>query len=124
VTSVRLIVVSLTLYTYRSVVFSVWDGDTANGQLDLGINLKYTIPRLRLAGINAHEISRPEGVQPRDHLRDLLGPLPASVTIQTFKDRADNYGRPLGRIIRSDGVDLNQKMIDDAFAVAMGPLPS
>jgi endonuclease YncB( thermonuclease family) len=46
------------------------------------------------------------------------------VTIQTFKDRADNYGRPLGRIIRSDRVDLNQKMFDDGFAVAMGPLPS
>lgn len=94
-------------------VISVYDGDTATVRVDLGMGVS-TVVKLRLLGINAPEMSTPQGVPSRDHLRKLCK---VPLTIRTYKDPGDKYGRWLAEIWSGD-VCINDQMIIDGFAVA------
>lgn len=102
------------MYEYRSSILRVVDGDTVHAEVDLGFDIRFRM-KLRLFGINAPEMSTPEGAPARDHLSTLIGALP--LTIRTQKDHQEKYGRYLSTLIRDDGVDLNQAMVADGFAV-------
>ena len=104
------------MYQYTAIVVSVYDGDTAHLDVDLGFSMWVRGSRYRLARINAPELGTPEGVTARDYLATLL-PVGSPITVQTMKDRTDNYGRMLVEIYLSDGRSVNQLMLDTGHAV-------
>jgi endonuclease YncB( thermonuclease family) len=117
--------------TYTAVIGSVYDGDTAtNVTVQLGLGTLRQLERVRLSGINSPEMktkdAKPQqaGSAAKSHLAKLLGILPATVTLQTFLDARDDYGRYIVRIITHDGQNVNQAMLDDGFAVPLGPYPA
>lgn len=108
-------------------VLSVVDGDTIHAQVDLGFD-QYTNKTLRLAGINAPEMSTEEGKLAKQALIDLLQPHGPGVipqwdfTIETIKDKREKYGRYLATIFRnSDDLNINQDMVTLGCAVPYMP---
>lgn len=106
------------MYEYRATVVSVYDGDTATFDVDLGFFVHLKRVRVRLAGINAPEMVRgvPAGVESRNYLRTLI-PVGSSVTLRTVRDRQEKYGRWLASITNSYGVEVNDEMISAGHAV-------
>ncbi|MEJ5306463.1 MAG: thermonuclease family protein [Ignavibacteria bacterium] len=109
------------LYHYRAVVVGVYDGDTINVNIDLGLSTWINNEKLRLARINAPEIKgkeRAKGLKSRDFLRDLL--MNKKVIIQTIKDRKEKYGRYLAEIwLEENGkfINVNDLMVQKKLAV-------
>lgn len=99
-------------YNIREVL-KVVDGDTIRATVDLGCDVHINMT-IRLAHIDAPEISTPEGIAARDHLASLLL-LPLS--LRTIKDKREKYGRYLGELASGRCSDLNQRMVDDGHAV-------
>lgn len=108
------------LYHYRAIVVNVYDGDTVNVNIDLGLSTWINNEKLRLARINAPEIrgeERTKGIKSRDFLRELL--LNKKVVIQTIKDRKEKFGRYLAEIwIEKNGkfINVNDLMVEMKFA--------
>lgn len=73
--------------------------------------------RLRLAHLNAAELNTTAGQEARAYLTHLLGPLPATVTVQTLKDRQEKYGRYLAVITTASGVNVNEALVAAGYAV-------
>jgi len=107
----------MTLYTYSALVTRIVDADTVLLDISLGFDLWHKNQRIRLAYINAPELVTPEGKVARDYVAMLLGPLPATVTLVTIKDRTDNYGRYLGVLTTAQGVNVNQTLLDTGHAI-------
>jgi micrococcal nuclease len=109
------------LYHYRAVVVNVYDGDTINVNIDLGLSTWINNEKLRLARINAPEIKgkeRTKGLRSRDFLRELL--LNKKVIIQTIKDRKEKYGRYLAEIwLEENGkfINVNDLLVEKKLAV-------
>jgi micrococcal nuclease len=101
----------MSLFTYTAELVRVVDGDTVVLDIDLGFHTWRRGERYRLARINAPELKDPPGPPARDHLISLLG-VPLVVTTS----KADNYGRYLVELV-VNGVNLNDQMIADGFAV-------
>jgi len=105
------------LYTYRAVITSVYDGDTVVADIDLGMKIWLRNERLRLWGIDTPELhrgnNRHRARQARDFLRRQI--LDQRVIIKTIKDRKGKYGRYLA-IIYKDGVNINELMVSEVFA--------
>lgn len=106
------------MYTYEAKVIDVYDGDTITAIVDLGFHINVTI-KVRLYGINAPEIkgsTRDAGIKSRDWLSEQV--LNKTLTINTFKDKQEKYGRWLGTL-SLPGIDktINQTMIDLGLAV-------
>ena len=102
----------MTTWVYPAVVIRVVDGDTVRMQLDLGLHIWRT-DNCRIAGINAPEMSTPEGRDAKAYA-ELLLPVGAAVT---FHSKAlDKYGRPLGDI-DIGGTDFGAAMIAAGQAV-------
>jgi micrococcal nuclease len=106
------------MYEYAATVLKVVDGDTVHAELDLGIDVRIRLV-LRLVGINAPELRTAAGPPARQHLIDLI-PSGGAVVVRTVKDHTEKFGRYLA-VLLADGVNLNQKMIEDGFAVAYNP---
>jgi endonuclease YncB( thermonuclease family) len=108
---------------YRGVVDLVHDGDTVNIQLDVGFDLTiYT--RVRIAGINAPELSTQAGKDARDFARTLLAKGdPVSVMSYGW----DKYGGRIdGAVTLADGRDFATLMLDAGHAKpysGVGPKP-
>jgi len=90
------------MYTYKIDITKVYDGDTINGTVDLGFNLKMDI-KVRLARINTPEIrtkdldEKKRGYEARDFLRALLEECKGNIAVRTtFKGK---YGRWVGEIL-------------------------
>ena len=95
------------------IVVSVHDGDTATLDLDLGWFLTNRQP-VRVAHLNAPELSTPEGVLARDAARAWL---PVGTKVELVSTGLDKYGRSLGVITLPDGRDFGTLMLDAGFAV-------
>jgi len=98
------------LYYYKAIVTSVYDGDTCTVDIDLGLHTWIRDEKIRLYRINAPELrgkERPEGLKSRDFLREQI--LNKKITIQTIKDKKEKYGRYLGEIWLKDekGKEIN-----------------
>lgn len=108
------------MYEYQATVIRVVDGDTVDLNVDLGLNT-FTKERVRLYGINAPEKNTPQGPLSTARLKELL-PVGIGVTITTFKDKKEKYGRYLA-VITFPGRDrsINQQMVDEHFAVPYLP---
>lgn len=100
-------------FTYRATVLSVYDGDTMTVAADAGFRVTVRV-QLRLLGINAPEMGTDAGRAARDYLRSLCVP---PLTIRTYKDPGDKYGRWLADVYSGD-LHVNQHMVDTGHAVA------
>lgn len=102
----------MTVWTYPAVVIRVVDGDTCRLNLDLGLHIWRT-DNCRIGGINAPEMSTPEGRTAKEYAELLL---PAGAQVTFLSKSLDKYGRPLGDI-SVGGVDFAQAMLSAGLAV-------
>lgn len=107
------------MYEYQARLVRPVDADTWILHIDLGMHVWAHDTRIRAAGINAPELSTPEGSDALawviawfgQHCPDGL------LTVKTQKDRNDNYGRLLGTITAPDGACLNTDLLAAGHAV-------
>lgn len=102
------------MYEYRGEVVNVVDGDTVDVRIDLGLEIQREI-RLRLFGINAAERFTDLGKMATEALRDTLAGNP-KVTVRTFKDRTEKYGRYLAILTAEDGTNINDWLVESHLA--------
>lgn len=81
-------------WTVPAIVLAVVDADTVHLRLDLGWRI-YFEARCRIAGMNAPELSTPEGVAAKEYAQRQL---PVGLPIVFNSHSLDKYGRPLGAI--------------------------
>ena len=120
------------MYRYRVKLLKVVDGDTVDVDVDLGFNVWLRKQRIRLHGIDTPE-SRTRnkeekrfGVRAKQHLSHMIateiehGPLVGADTKKQILLQSlgrGKFGRILG-VLFVDGVNVNEKMIEDHHAVA------
>lgn len=118
------------MYEYSAVVIKEIDGDTVHADIDLGFHVWLRDISLRFAGINAPEISTPEGKNAAAALATLL-PVGTLLVIRTTKRPDDKYGgRYDAWLRRADDPTpavhntwVNRWMVDHGYAVPLPPLP-
>ena len=90
------------MYTYQLEITKVYDGDTVNGVVDLGFNIRMDI-KIRLADINTPELrtkdldEKARGYAARDFLREFLDKFGAGLQVRTTKK--GKYGRWIGELL-------------------------
>ena len=117
------------MYEYKATVISVTDGDTVRLDIDLGFNITIHNTPIRLIGIDAPEMNTIAGKTAKTYLKELL-PAGTVVTLQSYKDKTEKYGRILGTIMVEFGdtaaplhkrivVDgnINNHMVSKGYAV-------
>lgn len=87
------------IYEYKAQIVTVTDGDTVRADIDLGCDVRLRLT-LRLAGINAPEMSTLEGPVAKAWLTDVVGA--GQLVMRTIKDRREKFGRYLGYLWRVD----------------------
>jgi len=103
------------MYQYRAKIIDVYDGDTVTAMVDLGF-YHFQQMKFRLYGINTPEIrgeEREKGLVVRDILRAMI--LDKDVTINSYKDKQEKYGRYLANIV-IDGLDVNLWLVQNGHA--------
>jgi micrococcal nuclease len=121
------------VYEYAAQVLSILDGDSVKVDVDLGFSIRQKMT-LRLYGIDTPEVvgaSKAAGLAAKEYLAGLLTDVVLGgfkpVTIRTFKDKGDKYGRLLVLIyVGTDPIPVNDKMISAGHAKAYfgdGPKP-
>jgi micrococcal nuclease len=110
-----------TLYNYKAIVTSVYDGDTCTVDIDLGLSVWLRGEKLRLNRINAPElkgIERPKGLLSRDFLKEKIEG--KEITIETIKDRREKYGRYLAEMWfeekKGKFMNINDLLVAEGFA--------
>jgi len=116
-------------WTVPARVERVIDGDTVAVSLDLGWGI-YKRDHIRVAHINAPELSTPEGKLAKAYAETLL---PADREITVVSHSLDKYGRALATIKYAsilaptpEIIDFGQMMISKGHALAwegQGPKP-
>jgi micrococcal nuclease len=103
------------MYEYRATVLRVVDGDTIDCRADLGFDVGMDM-RLRLAGIDAPEMSTEAGKAASRWLADKLH-AGTEIIIKTQKDRREKFGRYLAEVfLPGDAISVNQAMVDAGMA--------
>lgn len=97
-------------FDYATIV-NVVDGDTCDVDVDLGFSVRTKL-RFRLAGINTPERGQP-GFEAAKAFLSRYANQP--VTLRVTK--LDKYGRYLTEIFTSEGLSVNQMMLDASLAV-------
>lgn len=126
------------MYDYRVGIFKVVDGDTFHGVWDLGGDT-YHIDTFRAYGINAPEMSTPEGVVAKVYLEQLIinhalmwrpdatdFPVFSEnvvwMNMTTYTDKKEKYGRYLYTLWAADmSINLNDAMVQSGNAVVYLP---
>jgi micrococcal nuclease len=105
---------------YAAKVTKIHDGDTIEVLVDVGF-YAFMLVVLRFYGINAPELSTPEGKASLAYLKTKLK-VGDPVLIQTYKYAGDKYGRWLAIINKpGDTVSINQRMVNSNHAVEYLP---
>ena len=99
---------------FKAHVEDVHDGDTIKVTCDFR-DFKFPI---RLANINAPEMSEPEGRESKYWLKDQINGKEVEVLINK-KNRVGKYGRLIGQIL-FNGSNLNEEALTLRTAVAFG----
>lgn len=94
-------------------ILAVHDGDTVTVSADLGWRITFEV-HVRLAHINAPELSTPEGKIARVYLASLAS-IGSVVTLTSHS--LDKYGRTLGSLTLADGRDVSVEMLAGGYAV-------
>lgn len=105
-----------TPYLYKVTVDQVVDGDTVWLTVDLGFYIDHRT-KIRMAGINAPELSTDAGKTASAALSAFIQAHPGQWTAQTFKTGEDKYGRWLCTLFAPDGTDVNEWMLANGYAV-------
>ena len=121
------------MFEYAAKVVDVIDGDTVKLDVDLGFSIRQRMS-LRLYGINTPEVvgeQKAAGLAAKLFLTALLSngsqagpggvicPNWIDVTIKTFKDKGDKYGRILALIfVGDDPIPVNDKLVAVGHAKA------
>lgn len=111
------------MYDYNATLIAVIDGDTVDLDIDLGLDIHNMI-RVRLYGINTPELhssspaQRALATKAKQFAIDFL--TGKNITIQTYKDRKEKYGRYLATIF-ANGDSLNLALITSGLAVEYLP---
>jgi micrococcal nuclease len=100
----------------HGVVTRVVDGDTFVVDLDLGWRVWFKDERLRVLGINAPEVSTPEGVAAKTWAEGIV---PVGTEIVVHSKSLDKYGRALASVTLPDGTDYGTLAIGSGHAVVM-----
>jgi micrococcal nuclease len=111
------------LYHYKAKVLEIYDADTIRVELNLGFGLIWRGSdnrgvEIRLFGLNAPEMKGTEkdkGTISRDKLREQI--LNKEITLKTIKDKSEKFGRYLGIIIKEDGTNINEWLINEGLAI-------
>lgn len=102
-------------YIRRATILSITDGDTVVLDTDLGCDIHITM-KCRLSGINAPEKNTQAGKEAKKYIESLLS-VGDEITIKTYKDEKEKYGRYLAVLfIPSSTISVNQMMIDAGHA--------
>jgi micrococcal nuclease len=108
------------MYTYTASVLKVIDGDTIEVDFDLGFGVWLRNQRIRLDGIDTPESrtadkeEKVRGLISKEKLKEILG---KDIRITTKIDPNEKYGRILGVLVNDKGVNVNQWLIDNNYAV-------
>lgn len=107
------------MYTYKYKVTRVIDGDTIEGTVELGFDVKVKL-RVRLADVDTPEIFRPKseaerslGLEATKFVEKQV--LNKYVILKTIKDRKGKYGRYIGYIYQDLEADksLNELLVEN-----------
>lgn len=103
---------------YVATVISHHDADTSHVVMMLGADVLVNLT-VRWAGLNAPELSTPEGKAALAYVNVLLPP-GTEVLVQSVKSGREKFGRYLARFFdrNGEGLSYNQRMIDAGQAVA------
>jgi micrococcal nuclease len=105
------------MYEYKVVVVSVHDGDTIRADIDLGFNMWLRNEPIRLARINAPELSStmPAGKASKLYLAGVIPP-GTILTARTQKDKREKYGRVMADLFFENGDCVNDQMVQHNVA--------
>ena len=108
------------MYTYTASVLKVIDGDTIEVDFDLGFGVWLRNQRIRLDGIDTPESrtadkeEKVRGTLSKEKLKEILG---KDIQITTKIDPNEKYGRILGVLVNDKGINVNQWLIENNYAV-------
>ncbi len=108
------------MYHYNADLIRIIDGDTVDCWIDLGFDIRIK-ERVRLAGIDAPETrtrdleEKKKGLESKKWLEDNLEP--SFILATTTYNRTGKYGRTIGNLILKDGTNINEKMLQEGFAI-------
>src|SRR5690242_14730992 len=103
----------MTTWTVPATVSAVHDGDTFTAAADLGWHITLTTP-VRVAGVDAPELSTDAGKAARDFVNTLL---PVGTAVTVVSHSLDKYGRVLASVRLPDGRDLATLLIETGHGV-------
>jgi len=107
------------MFTYNATVIRVIDGDTLHVTADLGFHV-HTNQTIRLARINAFEMTEPRGVVARAYVLNLIA---ACVAMRITTTKQEKYGRWLAEVMLQrkttdvDWFNLNDDLVRHSHAV-------
>lgn len=101
------------MYTYKATIFKIHDADTFFADVDLGFHVEKSM-WLRLAGVDAPEISTPEGQAALRFVQEWFAGS-RDVVITTEKDRRgaerQTFGRYVAHVHNAIGESLAQALV-------------
>lgn len=110
------------MFTYYASVLRVIDGDTLHVSLDLGFHV-HTNQTIRLARVNAHEMTEPRGIVARAYVMNLIA---QSALIRVTSTKQEKYGRWLAEVelkaktTDADWLNLADDLVRHSHAVYTG----
>ena len=107
------------MYEYNCKITSIYDGDTATGDIDLGFYTHIHDQKFRLFGINTPEI-RNKDAEDKKKAYEAKAELERLILNKTVRIRShgkEKYGRWLVEIFIDDmSISVNQYLINEGFA--------
>jgi endonuclease YncB( thermonuclease family) len=111
------------MYEYTGWLVKHVDGDTIHVRWDMGRDIS-VFETLRFYGVNAPEMSTPEGKVAAAWVRGwFTAHCPdGKFILRTVKDRREKYGRYLATVVSPDGLHcLNEELVAAGMAVVYYP---
>ena len=111
------------MYEYKATVKRIIDGDSLILDIDLGFYMFMNETKIRLYGLDTPEMNsedpllRLQAIMATRYLFDNLQ-VGEKVVIKTILDKREKYGRLLATIIKKDGLNINEGLIQNKLAIS------
>jgi micrococcal nuclease len=111
------------MYEYKATVKRIIDGDTLVLDIDLGFYMFMNETKIRLYGLDTPEMNsedpllRLQAIMATRYLFDNLQ-VGEKVVIKTVLDKREKYGRLLATIIKKDGLNINEGLIQNKLSIS------